>query len=481
MNDADPNTALKRWRQAPERFFEDVLGITPWSRQLDVIQAVRDHDRVAVRSGHKVSKSNTAAGLALWYVCCFPDARVPMTSSTFKQVRKILWRELRKIYDRAEAPIGGQLSKSPEYGLEFDDKREVFGFSTRNAEDAAGISGKNILYIVDEASGVPEPIFEAIEGNRAGGAKILLLSNPTQQVGTFFDAFHGSREFWHTIHISSEESPNITGEVNIPGLATEEWVEEKRQEWGKESPLYQVRVQGDFPDESEMAVIGLANVEAARQRDVPDDDHGGEVLRLGVDVARYGGDDSVIAPVRGRKAYALKTYTALDGVELAGQVLDIARTMRADDGDRGEQVVVNVDVIGVGSSVYDQLIRIAPTWMTVAAVNVARTADDEEMYSNLRAQLLFGLGDWLQTGSIEPNDRLDTELVSPEYTFDSRGRYKLKQSKEEERQILGRSPDRRDALALGVYRADAEAYDPSSIRSSGRRESESTIADYMNA
>jgi len=475
MTNPDPDDLLRRWRSEPERFFREVLGIDPWSRQLDVIRAVRDHDRVVVRSGHKVSKSNTAVGLALWFVCCYPDARVPMTSSTFKQVRKILWRELRMVYDQAQVPIGGDLAKSPEYGLEFDDKREVFGFSTRNAEDAAGISGKNLLYIVDEASGVPEDIFEAIEGNRAGGAKILMLSNPTQQSGTFFNAFHSKRDFWHTIHISSEESPNVTGERDIPGLATQEWIEEKRREWGKDSPLYQVRVQGDFPDQSEDAVIALSAVEAARNRAFEEEPT--TPLSLGVDVARYGGDDSAIAPTRGSKAYDIRTYSGLNGIELAGRVKEEARQMRRPK----EQVMVNVDVIGVGASAYDQLVQIAPLWLVVQPVNVAETADQDDLYASLRTQLVFSLAEWIEGASIPEDDRLDTELVLPKYTFDSRGRYKLKFSKEQEREKLGRSPDVRDALALSVYAGGDPRSAAEKISTGGTRPThDGTLADYIS-
>jgi phage terminase large subunit len=81
-----------------------------------------------------------------------------------------------------------------------------------------------------------------VEGNRAGGAKVIMFSNPTNTSGTFYEAFHGQRNFWHPIHISAEESPNVIGgQILIPGLATAEWVEEKRLDWGEGSPLYQVR------------------------------------------------------------------------------------------------------------------------------------------------------------------------------------------------------------------------------------------------
>src|SRR5262249_50088317 len=156
---------------------------------------------------HKVSKSNSAAILALWWVSTKPDSRVVITAPTGRQVRSILWRELGKIYQRSRLPIGGRMSPSPEQGLKFPDGREVGGFSTDEPERIAGWSGPSMLFIVDEASGINEAIFDAVEGNRAGGgAHLVLFGNPTQTVGTFYEAFTSARERWHTLHISSEEA-----------------------------------------------------------------------------------------------------------------------------------------------------------------------------------------------------------------------------------------------------------------------------------
>jgi hypothetical protein len=134
----------------------------------------------------------------------------------------------------------------------------------------------------------------------------------------------------------------------------------------------------------------------------------------------------------------------------------------------------------VGASAYDQLVRIAPSWMVVQPINVAEKADDEELYYNLRAQLLFGLSEWLEGASIPESDRLDTELVLPEYTFDAQGRYKLRMSKDQEREQLGRSPDLRDALSLAVY-ADPPSQTPASVQAGGTRKThDGTIASYMS-
>jgi len=282
-----------KYRDRPTAFFRDVLGVEPWARQVEVIEAVRDHKRVAVKSGHKVSKSHTAAGIALWFWCSFDDARVVMTSTTSRQVDDILWRETRMMRARAglcvtckaaneehadarargelvedveppcvhSAMIGGEIGDMARTGLKSDDFREIKGFTAREAEAVAGISGRHLLYILDEASGIKPEIFEAIEGNRAGGARVVMFSNPTKTSGEFFDAFNSKERFYSTHTISSEETPNATygddDERAIPGLATREWIEEKKQEWGEDSALYAVRVKGEFVELEEGKVFSI--------------------------------------------------------------------------------------------------------------------------------------------------------------------------------------------------------------------------------
>jgi hypothetical protein len=270
----------------PVLYARNVLGLRVWSRQQELLEAVRDHDRVSVRSGHKVSKSTSAAAVAWWW-CSDPEtrpgARCILTSSGNRQVKSILWREVKKLWREAIVTPGPTPAEAPDTGVQWGDGREILGFTTKEPERMAGFSGANLLFILDEASGIPEAIFEAVEGNRAGGAKILLLSNPTQVSGEFYDSHHSKRSFYTTLHISSEDSPNVTGEARIPGLAIPAWVEEKRQEWGVDSPLYQVRVRGNFPGQAADAVTGLTLVLDAIERWEDTEETG--PLDLGVDVA----------------------------------------------------------------------------------------------------------------------------------------------------------------------------------------------------
>lgn len=202
----DDNPFVK-YAHDPVGFAKDVLGITVWAAMERILLAIRDKRKVAVRSGHKVSKSTTAAIIALWRCLCREGSRTVLSAPTARQVKAIIWKELSKRHREARLP--GDLFLDPASGLRYRDS-EVFGFSTADAEKMAGISGADLVFIIDEASGVDEGIFEAIEGNMAGGASILLISNPTQTSGTFYDAFTTKRHLWETIHVSSEDTPLST-------------------------------------------------------------------------------------------------------------------------------------------------------------------------------------------------------------------------------------------------------------------------------
>lgn len=441
--------ALSRWQHDPVAFCREVLGLTPWRRQADILNAVGRHARVAVRSGHKCGKSTSVAALALWFVCTRPRARVIFTAASARQVRSILWKEIRRLHREALRPIGGDLHENPETGLTFRDGREVLGFSTDDPERFAGFSGPNMLFVVDEASGVGEPIFAALEGNRAGGAKVCLISNPTQVTGTFYDAFHSSAEFWHGIHISSAEAAS---EGRIPGLATQEWIDEKRREYGVDSPFYQVRVEGNFPAQSTDSVIPLSVVEAAHRRFNDTTPEGR--LELGVDVARYGGDDTVIVWRRGNYASAPIVLTGFSVTAVTGKVLEVVHAQRRD----GERPVVKVDSAQMGAGVVDLLEQRSELQVHPISSSSASSADG---YSRKRDQLWFGLRDWLIGGGAIPKDsKLDADLLAPKYGFDVSGRIKV-ESKEEMRKRLGRSTDRADALALAVHHVDDDAWDAS--------------------
>jgi len=459
----------------PVEFFREVLGVEPWSRQIDIINAVRDHPRVAVCSGHKVSKSHSAAGLALWYYCSFADARVVMTSTTSRQVDQILWRELRMMRARSgrcvacktddpeglriarpcqhSALIEGEQGELARTGLKAADFREVVGFTAREAEAVAGISGRNLLYIVDEASGVGDDIFEAIEGNRAGGARIVMFSNGTRNEGEFYEAFTSKAHYYFTMRVSSEETPNvISGDVLIPGLATREWIDEKKLEWGEESALYRIRVKGEHAIHEEGRIFSVHQIGEAEARWALTPDAGR--LYVGLDPAGESGkgDESMFAPRRGMKLLMFRGFRGLTPEAHVTHLVHLLRELRLPR----EVPVVVIDRTGpIGTPLFRLLadyLEAHPHAFELVGVQASdRAVRMPQTYDRMRDELVANLELWFRDGgAIVEDTRLAAELHVLEWKEALNGRLKLT-PKDTIRKLIGRSPDRLDSLALACW------------------------------
>jgi phage terminase large subunit len=458
----------------PVEFFREILGVEPWSRQIEIINIVRDYKRVAIRSGHKVSKSHTAAGIALWFYCSFPDARVVMTSTTSRQVDQILWRELRMLRARSgrclackledpeglriprpcphSALIDGEQGELARTGLKAPDFREIVGFTAREAEAVAGISGRNLLYIVDEASGVGSDIFEAIEGNRAGGARIVMFGNPTRNEGEFYEAFYSKATHYQTLTVSSEETPNVVeGYDVVPGLAGREWIDEKRIEWGENSPLYTIRVKGQHALAEEGRIFSIHTITMAEQRwaDTPDAGR----LFIGLDPAGESGsgDETVFSARRGMKQIFLRAHRGLNEEQHLMQLLAYVAQLKLPR----ETPVVVLDREGsIGSRLFSTLRNYAETMRVFDVVGV-RASDKAvrraQVYDRMRDELAANLEQWFRDGgAILEDAKLEAELHVFEWKQAVNGRFKLT-PKDQVRKLIGRSPDRYDALALSCW------------------------------
>ena len=476
--DARAATTLKwpsdRYAKDPVRFCREILGIEPWEKQREILEAVRDHRIVAVPSGQKTGKSASAAMLAWWFYCSFPDARVIFTSTTSKQVDGILWRELRKIKAKAgkcvackkkdpedryiprpcphSALIDGETHELARSGHKAPDFREIVGFTASEAEAIAGTSGTNLLYIPDEATGIKDAIFEAILGNCAGGGRVAMFSNPTRSEGYFADVCLNKAHMHKVIWINSEENPNaVSGKRLIPGLAERSYIEEKRQEYGADSAWYKVRVLGQFVTREEGKIISLADVLEAERRhsDVSADG----LLCLAIDPAGEGGlgDESVFVARRGQKMLGMWAHR---GVSDEGHLALALRYLESLRSDR-ERCRVIIDREGaIGSNLYgflrgsSELAAMADLWGVRASDGAIR---DPRNYGRVRDELWASLAQWIREGgAIIEDGRLAKELTATEWTTDIRGRLKAT-PKDEIRKAIGRSPDRADALALAVW------------------------------
>ena len=473
----------------PGQFAREVLGVELWARQEEVLAALPERRRVAVKSGNGLGKGFSAAVAGRWLRHRPDPASVRRPAPTISQVRHILWRQIHSLHRRAAGKLGGKLLDTR---WELADDRYAMGLSADTADQFQGFHSPNMLIVVDEAEGVSDEIYEAIEAVMTSDAsRLLLIGNPTTAAGAFRRAFYQERNIYHCITISALDSPNVqAGRVVIPGLATARWVEERRQIWGAENPLYRARVLGEFPDQAEDTLIRLSDIEAAARRyadsgvadsreagtgevgdfatrPAPDspvrptpvegspagagparregtnretarNGAAGAVVILAVDVARFGSDRSVILRRRGRQVEEIRIFNRMDTMELAGWVAAAIREFQPSQ--------TCIDEVGVGAGVVD---RLREQGYGVRGINVAHAARQKEIFANLRAEGYWRLRELFAAGeiSIPPDQQLMGELAALRYSYDSQGRILL-ESKETLRQRGIPSPDKADALML---------------------------------
>ena len=423
-------------RHSPVAFAREVLGVELWAKQVETLTALTEHRRVAVKSGNGLGKGFCAAVAVLWFVHSRPDAIVLTTAPTFRQVRHILWRQIRRLYGPAAETLGGRMLDTR---WELPDGRYAMGLSADGADQFQGFHSPNVFIVVDEAEGVGDDIYEGIESVMTSADPLLLLiGNPTTMTGAFRRAFHEERRIYRAITISALDSPNVqAGRVVIPGLTTPRWVEERREIWGEENPVYRARVLGEFPKQGENTLLNLSDIEAATRRPAAAGAEGEGVI-LGVDVARFGADRSVILRRRGDRVEDIRTLRQMDTMQLAGWVAAAIRECGP--------AQVYVDEIGVGAGVVDRLRELGHP---VRGVNVAHKARQDGLYLNQRAEGYWTLRQRFMSGSISipADNQLVGELAALRYGYDSQGRLKM-ESKDEMRKRGLPSPDKADALML---------------------------------
>ena len=422
---------------SPVDFAREVLGAGLWEKQVEVLTALTTHRRVAVKAGNGLGKGFCAAVAVLWYMHTHKDSSIVLTTApTFRQVRHILWRQIRRLYRPAAETLGGKMLDTR---WDLEDGRYALGLSADGADQFQGFHSPNMFIVVDEAEGVSDDIFEAIESVMTSDDPLLLLiGNPTTMAGAFRRAFHEERRIYRTITISALDSPNVrAGRVVVPGITTSAWVEERRDIWGEDSAVFKSRVLGQFPVQEEDTLLRLSDIEAAVERNLPAAE-GTMPVVLAVDVARYGTDRSVILRRRGDRVEEIQAFRQMDTMQLAGRVAAAIRESNAAD--------VYIDEVGVGAGVVDRLQELGHP---VRGINVGRRARRPEAFANLRAEAYWTLAERFRSGSISipADNELISELAALRYYYDSQGHLKI-EGKDEMRKRGLRSPDKADALML---------------------------------
>lgn len=467
---------VERYRDDPAAYCSDILGFYPWSKQAEALQLCCEHPRVAISSGHKVGKSTLVSALAFHEYHCWDRSRVILTAPSSHQVNDIVFREVRRLWQNSgkcaecaldvnmQRPcphsmvIPGEIHELAHSGVKDTNRwSEIIGVTASSTEAFAGISSPRVRYIVDEASGVDEAIFAAIRGNSAAdGTRTVMISNPTKPLneGEFAKAFGDNHTLWKTLEISSTETPNfVQGREVIPGLAGRAHEERYRLEFGVEHPEYYIRVLGKHCDVQSGRMNSLAAIKAAEDRWTTTPGEG--VLEIGVDVAGESGagDEAVFVAVRGRRMLDLHAVRGLEPAGYVGAILAFVEDLLQP----GEVPVVKVDAEGfngyktaIGLMAYAEQ---HPERMVVVPVKASdHLRNDPWRMQTVRDELHRDLSVWLKDGAILRDGKLAKELNAPSWQESADGRHMKATPKREIRKLIGRSPDRFDALALAVRR-----------------------------
>ena len=433
------------WREPGPLSEQD--GPDDWQRDMltavrDGLLALSDAIRIAVASGHGVGKSALVAWLILWAICTFEDTRGVVTANTENQLRIKTWAELSKWFRLLICKHWFHLSPTAIYARDPAHERtwriDMVPWSSQNTEAFAGLhnAGKRILVVFDEASAIETMIWETTEGALTDADTQIIwavFGNPTRNTGRFRECFGRFRHRWKTRQVDGR-TVRITNKAQIA-----QWVED----YGEDSDFVRVRVRGVFPRASSTQFIGSDVAEAAAKREVAAQIS--DPLIIGVDVARFGDDQSVIVFRKGRDARMIEPikFRNVDTMQLAARVADEAARYKAD--------AVFIDGGGVGGGVVDRCRQMRVQGL--AEVQFGGKADranfdvDASRYANKRAEMYGTMRAWLAGGGIPDDPELIADLTGVEYGFNADNAILLESKQDMKRRGLA-SPDLSDALAL---------------------------------
>lgn len=427
--------AILRWRQiGPAGFAKEVFGVEPTPQQWEASKALVDRRRVSIRSGHGTGKSTIMAWAVIWFLCCYFPCKIPCTAPTGHQLEDILWSEIAKwlgVMGRRFPALAKQLQWRAETVELASNPREAFAVARTSRperpEALQGFHSENLMFLIDEASGIPDEVFQVAEGALSTeGAYVLMAANPTRMDGYFYDSHHKQRDRWACLHWSGEDSP----------MVSKSYVKDMADKYGIESAIYRIRVRGDFAGNPD-GIIPIELIESAISREIKP--FGPEVW--GLDVARFGEDRTALARRRVNVMQRpVEFWQGKDTMQTAGMV-----KLRYDEAKEKPEAIF-VDVIGLGAGVVDRMKELK---LPVIGINVAETPSASDKYNRLRDELWFRARDWFQARDVQIVDDsgLVAELTLPTYKITSSGKIQV-ESKDEMKKRGVTSPDIADAFCL---------------------------------
>ena len=452
--------AILYYADKPVYFVEDLLHAIPDPEQAKILQSVANNSMTSVRSGHGVGKSAVEAWTIIWYMATRPFPKVPCTAPTQHQLFDILWAEVSK-----------WLRNSPGLEQEFIWTREKIylrGYPeewfavarTATKPDALqGFHADNVLYIIDEASGVSDRIFEPVLGALSTpGAKLLMCGNPTQLSGFFYDSHHRNKSAYAAHHIDGRQSSRVDTD----------FVNKIINMYGKDSDVFRVRVAGEFPKQDSDVFIPLHIVSKATMTE-PRIQTKPKHIHIGCDVARFGNDKTIIGWKIDERVFPLKKRNGQDLMKTADDIIELGESL-IQRYNFTDTVPVKVDDGGVGGGVVDRLRQVKKlnperfSWLDIFPVNFGVRIrhkyyhDSTSYMMGVVKKLLMPYDDKGNEKTVElilpDDDDLIGQLSSRKYHLTENSRIKVESKDEYKKRVSGignlggSSPDEADCVLL---------------------------------
>lgn len=446
----------------PVAFFEDVLGMVPDSWQNKVLNDLATHPKVSVRSGQGVGKTALEAGAILWFLTCRPYSKVIATAPTMQQLYDVLWAEIAKWLNDSFIKDLLKWTKTKVYMVGDEERWFATAKTATKPENMQGFHEEHMLIVVDEASGVADPIMEAILGTLTGADnKLLMCGNPNRLEGVFYDSHNSDRDKFKVHKVSSMDSTR-TSKDNIEMLL---------KKYGQDSDVARVRIFGDFPKGSLDSLISMETVEMACASKIPEDEvNSSKMLHIGCDVARFGDDKTVITPRIAAKIFEPSKYAKKSTMETVGNVLLICKAYMKEY--KGlKKCMIKVDDTGVGGGVTDRLREVIAEERLpyyVIPVNNGGAATDDN-YANLGAQIWGEVRDVLEENfskriqgkpailELPDDDEMIKQFSNRRKKITSKGKIQLESKEDMKKRGVG-SPDVADSVALAFYEPNTWMY-----------------------
>lgn len=473
-------TYFPEYRENPVGYANDILGTYLWQKQQDICNSLVKYRRVLVRSSHLTGKSFVCANLALWAFDTHKPLSGVVTASTEAQVKDVVFAEMRTL-----AKDWHTFKGTADPTLQSSNNHVIRGLVSADPTSMHGRHQPNNFLLVDEATAVGSETWEAMESLYAGNAYWLAVFNPTD--ASSYVHHLEMTGAWHLITISAFEHPNVVyamkkfpdPRIIIPGCITLPILRDKvreestlikaserkaldvmlldengNEEWRRPNPVCEARYLGRWPSQSFQSVWSDSIVDFITHTIIPPE-YEKYPIEVGVDVARYGSDNTAIVARCGPTVIMAEEYGGLSTTEVANLVMIKARELSALNNMDERSIPLKIDLNGLGAGVVDTLYD---AQYNVLDIDVNRKAMNTDKYHTVRSELWFEAVNLANDNQMTlykldsyTKNKIRNELLAPHYSINASGQLVVEAKEKTTRRTKLPSPNLADALNLCFY------------------------------